>query len=94
MSDARLRSIRARHPHFVILRYRIAPLASSTTAEFGQKFSTSRSPITRGVFEQFSRIRSGWLHREPNARNTESAAAAASPIWTAVNLQDERDEPD
>jgi len=32
VSDTRLRSIRALHPHFVILRYRIAPLPSSTTA--------------------------------------------------------------
>jgi len=53
VSDTRLRSIRARHPRFVILRYRIAPLACSTTAEFGQKFSTSRSPITAESLSSF-----------------------------------------
>jgi hypothetical protein len=86
VSDTTLRSIRARRPHFVILRYLIAPFASSTTAEFGQKFSTSGRPITAKSMSSFrasGRVgcTASRMHEILKVRS-----AAASPMRTAVNL--------
>jgi len=86
VSDTTLRSIRARRPHFVILRYLIAPFASSTTAEFGQKISTSGRPIIAKSMSSFpasGRVgcTASRMHEILKVRG-----AAASPMWTAVNL--------